>query len=239
MLLGKRMQLKIQRSQRMAGLTGGTALFCLDVRADYSAEENDNIRKYKLGRETIYNSKTAQRHADRALDHLDRTQSGTVGNRAAGLASGLLSVALAKLSLHITIESLRRGHHIECKDLAELLEAEDTVRNACKGVTRFLDAAATFDGSEVVVEYDKGEEVVHITAHAPPLLEYHAEKAGDVPYTPPEPSVAPSDLDGVQEFPFVVWLREAFAEPGWTLHHRKVKVLIAGAIILFLLYEIF
>ncbi|HWY60516.1 MAG TPA: hypothetical protein VNW15_01310 [Rhizomicrobium sp.] len=166
------MQLKIQRSQRAGGITGGTVYFCLDVRADYTPEETENIRKYKLGSEVIYNSQAARKHLDSAGGHLDRTQVGGVGERAAGLARGAFSLAMAKMSLNISIASLGKGHHIECKDLAELLEAEETVRNACKSVTQFLETAATFNGSEVVIEYDKGEERVHITQGAPPLLSY-------------------------------------------------------------------
>jgi hypothetical protein len=170
--LGQIMQLKIQRSQRAGGVMGNTVFFCLDVRADYSPEERSNIQKYKLGGQMIYNSQAARKHLERAGAHLDRTQAGSVGERASGLARGALSMAMAKMSLNISIASLGRGHHIECKDLEELLEAEDTVRNSCKNVTRYLDAAATFDGSETVVEYDKGEEKVHVTQAAPPLLTY-------------------------------------------------------------------
>ena len=150
------MQLKIQRSQRAGGIVGGTVFFCLDVRGDYSPEERDNIRKYRLGSQVIYNSRAARRHLENADAHLDRTQVGTVGNRAAGLARGALSAAMAKMSLNISIDSLGRGHHIECKDLEELLEGEDTVRTACKNVTRYLEIADTFNGGETVIDYDKG-----------------------------------------------------------------------------------
>ena len=175
------MQLKIQRSQRTGGALGNTIFFCLDVRADYSPEEKSNINKYRLGGEVIYNSQAARKHFDQAGAHLDRTQSGGTGERAAGLARGLVSLALAKMHLNISIASLGRGHHIECKDLQELLEAEETVRNACKNVTRFLEIASTFDGSEVVIEYEKGEERVHITQHAPPLLEYQPDVSDRTP----------------------------------------------------------
>src|SRR5258706_908286 len=160
------MQLKLQRSQRAGGIVGSTVLFCLDVRADYSPEERTNIRKYRIGSQAVYTSRSAQKHLDTAGTHLDRTQEGTLGTRAAGLARGALSMAMAKMSLNISIESLGRGHHIECKDLEELLEAEDTVRPSCKNVTRYLEAAATFDGSAILVEYEKGEEKVHVTPSA-------------------------------------------------------------------------
>jgi hypothetical protein len=171
------MQLKIQRSQRTGGVVGNTVFFCLDVRADYSPDEKTNINKYKLGGEVIYNSQAARKHFDRASAHLDRVDSYSLKEKAAGLARGAFSMAMAKMSLNISIASLGRGQHIECKDLAELLEAEDTVRTACKNVTRYLDAAATFNGSETVIEYDKGEEIVHIAQAATPLLTYSSTES--------------------------------------------------------------
>ena len=166
------MQLKLQRSQRAGGVMGSTVFFCLDVRADYSQDEQSNISKYKLGGQVIYNSQAALRHLDSVSAHLDRVDSTSLKEKAAGLGRGVVSLAMAKMSLHISIASLGRGHHIECKDLEELLEAEDMVRNACKNVTRFLDVASTFNGSETVIDYDKGEEIIHITQAAPPLLTY-------------------------------------------------------------------
>ena len=166
------MQLKIQRSQRMGGLTGTAVFFALDVRAEYAAEEQHNIRRYKLGPQAIYNSRAAAKHLDRAAANFtaaeDRQRG--LGKQAAGLAKGALSFALAKMQLTITIASLGKGHHIECKDLGELLDAEDTVREACKDLTRFLEAAASFDGSETVIAYDRGEERVHVVQSALPLL---------------------------------------------------------------------
>lgn len=162
------MQLKIQRSQRTS--ITNTVIFCLDIRADYSAEEQHNIQKYKLGSQGIYNSRAAQKHFAAAEGHLDKTQTGTTGQRMGGLVKGALSMALAHLQLNVTIASLAKGHHIECKNLEELLEAEDTLRTACKNVTRFLDVANTFNGSELVVTYENGEEKVNIAENMPPLL---------------------------------------------------------------------
>jgi hypothetical protein len=106
-------------------------------------------------------------------------------------------MALAKMQLNVTIASLGRGHHIECKDLEELLESEDTIRTACKNLTRYLEVADTFDGSELVVEYVNGEERVHIAQNAPPLLEFSGPDspeaaADDSAY---EPSASPTSKD--------------------------------------------
>jgi hypothetical protein len=158
------MQLRIQRSQRVGGITGGTVFFCLDVRAAYTAEEQANINKYRMGGEIVYASPTAQQHAANVNAHLD-----TGGWK--GLAKGAFSAALAAAALRVSVGSLGSGHHIECKNMEELLDAEDTLRAACKNLTRWLEIADTFNGSELVISYDNGQEEVHVTTQAPPLIE--------------------------------------------------------------------
>jgi hypothetical protein len=179
------MQLKIQRSQR-GGALSGAVLFCLNVRAEYSAEEQANIGRYRLGPQIIYISPAAQRHSDRAGQHLDQTEYGGAGQRAAGLAKGAFSMLMAKMSLTISIASLGKGHHIECKELPELLGAEETVREACRNLTKYLQIAETFDGSETVIDFSNGEKV-HVIEHAPLLIEGPTStvQAAD---SPPQPS---------------------------------------------------
>ena len=145
------MQLKIQRTQRMGGVMGGTVVFCLDVQADYSDQEADNIAKYKLGKQVVYNSRASKRH----LDKLDEANDGS----AKGYIKGAVSLAMAAMNLNISINSLGRGQHIECKDLEELLEAEEAVMVACRNVKRFLDTAATFNGSIALIDFDDGEKL--------------------------------------------------------------------------------
>lgn len=54
---GVTMLLKIKRSQRSGGILGGTVIFGLNVRAEYSPEEKTDINKYKLGgAEVFYNN---------------------------------------------------------------------------------------------------------------------------------------------------------------------------------------
>jgi len=215
------MQLKIQRSQRAGGVVGNTIFFCLDVRADYSAEEKSNILRYKLGNQVIYNSQAAKKHLENASAHLQRTQTYNLREQAAGLTKGMVSLAMSKIHLSISIASLGRGHHVECKDLEELLEAEETVRTACKGVTRFLKVAETFDGSEVVIDYVDGEERTHISQNAPPLLEY----------SPSNPGVSASLVTDANAAPeFGEKLKEFWANPGY----RKL-VYWGGGILLMIL----
>ncbi len=228
------MQLKLQRSQRTAGLTASSILFCLDVRADYTHEERTNINRYMLGGQVIYNSRAAQRHLETAGAHLNQTREGTTGHRVVGLARGAFSMALAKMQLSISIASLGRGHHIECKDLEELLESEDTIRNACKNLTRYLEVANTFDGSEVVVEYINGEEKVHVAQHAPPLLEYAAPTAPTAETSAaPAPNAYFEMSQGFRQLTDVMrerWLRTesvliATAKSlGWTITAVQVRV---------------
>jgi hypothetical protein len=141
------MQLKIQRSQRAGGMLGGKVFFALDIRAEYTAEERASINQYGLGGEVIYNSQAAMKH----LDNMQRQ----IDGGGSGLLKGLGSLALAKMNLNVTIASLQRGHHIECKDLAELVECEEAIRAACKNVKTFLEIAATFDGREILVNVDE------------------------------------------------------------------------------------
>ena len=141
------MQLKVKRSQRTSGLMGRNVLFCADIRAEYTEEERANINKYSLGGDVIYNSRAATEH----LERMGRQVNGT----AMGLLKGLGSLALSKMNLNVTIASLQQGHHIECKDLGELLECEDAILTACKGIKVFLAAAETFDGREIIVDVDE------------------------------------------------------------------------------------
>jgi hypothetical protein len=159
------MQLKFQRSQRTGGLIGNTVIFCLDARADYNPTETANISKYKIGGEVVYNSQAAKRHLENMGRHLDRVDNDSLKEKAAGLARGVASLALAKLNLNISIASLGRGHHIECKDLPELLDAEKTLMDACRSLKQYLDAAATFNGSIILVDFDDGEKT-HVSQGA-------------------------------------------------------------------------
>jgi hypothetical protein len=139
------MQLKLARSQKTKGMMSKSVVFMLDARAEYSPEETANIKKYGLGNQTIYNSATSKAHLEKGRAALN---SGTFG----GVAGSMVSLAMAKLSLNVTIDSLGRGHHIETESLDELLGAEEAIMQGCQNAKMYLAAAATFDGAERVVE---------------------------------------------------------------------------------------
>ena len=158
------MQLKIKRSQRDGGVISKTAIFCLDARVEFTSEEKRHIARYKLGREIIYSSEASKRHAEKGDANLG---SGTVGNLKA-----LGSFVMARLNLNISIDSLERGQHVECKSLEELMGAEEAIMTACQNLKGYLDLAATFDGREVLFDFAAGmpEPVALAIAPSPALV---------------------------------------------------------------------
>jgi hypothetical protein len=97
------------------------------------------------------------RHQDSADAYAGYTQAHgqahNLGRTFYGLGRSVVAAAMAALSLHVTIDSLMNGQHIETKSLDELLGAEQAIREACERVKAYLETAATFDGREVVEEY--------------------------------------------------------------------------------------
>jgi hypothetical protein len=147
------MQLKIRRSQRTGGLTGGKILFALDARVEPSAEDSELIRKYRLGGSVVYDSAARRHHSEALSEHAEATRGASTAGTMYRFARASISAAAAALSLRVTIDSLIGGVHIECKDLDELIDAESAIVDACKTVKTFLEIALTFDGREEVVEF--------------------------------------------------------------------------------------
>ncbi len=66
---------------------------------------------------------------------------------------GMLSAAMAGLSLKVTIDSLSSGQHIECKDLDELLALRGRFVKLVSNVKAYLGTAQMFDGTEEVIAF--------------------------------------------------------------------------------------
>jgi hypothetical protein len=62
-----------------------------------------------------------------------------------------VSTARASLALRITVSSLIAGVHVRCKDLDELLEAENAIRAAKRNLEGYIEEIKKFDGTEEVV----------------------------------------------------------------------------------------
>jgi len=158
-------------------------IFCLDARVEFDAQEAANLKRYKMLEQVIYTSEGARKAAEGSSAAMQKAK----GNRlsadsvdemlfsaAAGIGGGLKAAALGAVSamkLRITVNSLQRGQHIECKSLDELLGAESAVIEACKNLRVYLDTAATFDGREVLIDFSGEDAQVIATATAPaPML---------------------------------------------------------------------
>jgi hypothetical protein len=242
------MQLKLQRSQREGGVMSKSIIFCLDARVEFSPAEQASITRYKLHKQVIYNSEAAQKHLANA------GMSMATGSMIGSL-KGMASVAFAALNLNVSIESLQRGQHVECKSMDELLGAEDAIMTACQNLRGYLDTAATFDGREVLIDFNTAEPQVVATATAPapmlvapaaartqagsqPALEAgatHHRTAEETAGLSPDPHISMGGNAGAmtQEFsvePIVHWWQRLSGG-------QKVGVVVGTLLILFLLSQ--
>jgi len=122
------MKLLLRRDQR-AGLLG-KVIFTLVVRADISPAERAAIDKYKLGNCLLYARDVVR-----------------VEESAKGIAKALLQHAL---NITVSVRDLADGKTIECKDIMEMLAAEEQVKEAALAFSQMLQAAMHFGGEEVV-----------------------------------------------------------------------------------------
>jgi len=123
------MRLLLRRDQRQGLL--GKVVFTLSVRADLSQAERDAIVKYKLADCTLY-----------TREHV-RVEEDSVK----GIAKAWLKHAL---NLTVQVKDLAHGKTIECKDILEMLAAEEQVKEAALAFGQMLRAASMFGGEEVV-----------------------------------------------------------------------------------------
>ena len=156
------MQLKIRRSQRDGGVISTNVIFCLDARIELTAIEQQSVTRYKLQNQVIYNSEASKKNIARG----DAQQDGS----AKGSLKAIAWFAVASMRLNITIASLQRGQHVECKSMDELLGAEQAIMEACQNLRGYLDTASTFDGQEVLFDFSAGSEPVNITPQTGPRL---------------------------------------------------------------------
>jgi hypothetical protein len=140
-------------------------IFALDARMEVPPAERDLIERYRLGRLVIYDSAARQRHAETMKERLESTKQFPgmgesiekqflgIGKNLVRLGLAGVSAARASMSLRITVYSLIKGEHVECRDMDELLGAEQAIVEAAENLRAYLDTAATFDGRETVVEF--------------------------------------------------------------------------------------
>ena len=124
------MKLLLRREQK-ASLMGAMS-FILNVRAEVTEPERNNIGKYKLGKSILYS----------------RGEMIDQGSGLLGLASRL---AFKAMNISVSVDDLTSGKRVECKDIVEMLAVEDQLKEAFKTFKIVLEAAATFGGEEIVV----------------------------------------------------------------------------------------
>lgn len=137
------MELRIKRSNRKGGALGTGIVFTLDARLQLTPEEDEKVRRYKLGKKIIYNSAASRAHLEKAARSAE----------AKSYFNSLISQILGKVALTITIDGLCRGKYIEANDLNEILDAEDACRQACTYCRDYLETVASFTGEEQVFEF--------------------------------------------------------------------------------------
>jgi hypothetical protein len=125
------MKLLLRRDQR-AGMMGmGSVIFTLDVRAEITKDEWQDICTYKLNKTVLYS----------------RGELVEKGSGLLGLASRL---AFKAMNISVSVDDLARGKRIECKDIIEMLAVEEQIKEAAATLKSVLQAAAHFGGDEVV-----------------------------------------------------------------------------------------
>lgn len=124
------MKLLLRRSERPSAF--GKPIYILDVRAELSDEERGWIDKYKFGNTLLYAKKQMPTVDPKTL---------------AGLGTILLHHAL---NITVSVNDLRDGKRIECKDILEMLAGEEQIKEAAQTFGSVLRAASQFGGEEVI-----------------------------------------------------------------------------------------
>lgn len=124
------MRLLLRRSERASVL--GKIIYILDIRAELSGEEKGWIDKYKFGNSLLYSKK-----GKLSVDI----------NTPSGVGATLLHHAM---DMTVSVNDLLHGKRIECKDIMEMLGAEEQIKEAAQMFGNVLRAASQFGGEEVI-----------------------------------------------------------------------------------------
>lgn len=128
------MKLRLNKSQRSAGVMSKKVMFSLGAQVDLTAQEAEYVKKYKMGSSILYNK-------ERVTPEMHDYKSGK------GLMRNLSAIAM---NINLTVDDLVKGRTIECKDINEIIDVEVTVKSACQGLKNLLEACAGFEGEEII-----------------------------------------------------------------------------------------
>jgi hypothetical protein len=124
------MKLLLRRGQR-TGMLGSKIVFQLDVRADLTGDERNNIVKYRLGDTVLY-------------------ERNTMTERGSGLLGVASRAAFRAMNLSVSVNDLANGKRVECKDVVEMVAVCEQIKEAAQTFKEILEAAAHFGGEEVM-----------------------------------------------------------------------------------------
>lgn len=125
------MKVLLRRDQKAALMGMGKVTFLLDIRAELTPEETANIKKYKLGDTMLY-------------------ERDTLIERGSGILGLLSRLFFRAANISVSVGELTNGKQIECKDVVEMLNVEEQLKEACKTFKAILAAASQFGGEEVL-----------------------------------------------------------------------------------------
>ena len=95
--------------------------FTLKARVELNEEEAELVKTYKANKEILLNRKNI------VIPH--------TGN---------------KISFKLTVGSLIAGHSFKYRDIAEVLEAEKNIKEACESFSKCLEIMNNFGGEEIL-----------------------------------------------------------------------------------------
>jgi len=136
------MKLKLRRSQK-SGLTGNVT-FKLFFIVDLDPEEAAALKKYKFGKQVVYETPKGAAAAEGL-----KMAAAAGGLR--GMGRGLAATIAAKAFNQIlTVNDMVDGKEIACKDIDEMIAAEEQIRDACTSLSRILYICQNFEGEEII-----------------------------------------------------------------------------------------
>jgi hypothetical protein len=153
--------IKTRRSKKRKGLWRKT-IFVLDARMAVSPDIRKEIAEYDLGGLIVYDSLARKHHTEQMKARHEATKQKTgwrepIEKQVLGLVKFMFRTVLVVISatrvglaVRVTVASLMKGAHIECRSLNELLTAEEAIAKAGGSIRAFIDEARTFDGREEI-----------------------------------------------------------------------------------------
>ncbi len=127
------MELLLSKSQK-SGMLSSTITFILNIKTKLTDEEMALVKKYKMGKEVVY----------------EKLPITAAAAGMGGIAGALTSITAKALKLVFTVDDLVKGRTIECKDILDMIAAEQQIRDAADGFWGILQASKNFEGEEVV-----------------------------------------------------------------------------------------